>query len=164
MTWWIPIIMKRVLLVLTIALCFSYAQAQRAVVRERPKYKNAIGLRYHPLGVSYKNFFKTRNRAVELISYFSEGFRMSAFYQFHGNLNGLGNFKWYVGLGAHGGYYDRRNISGVTAGVDAVGGLDYKFLRAPINISVDWQPSLEFIKPEFGFQSRYGGVAVRFAF
>jgi hypothetical protein len=137
---------------------------QQNITLERPRYKNAIGLRYHPFGFSYKNFSSFRNRAVEVIGYFSEGFRLSAFYQFHGNLNALGNLKWYVGLGAHGGYYDSNGREGITAGVDGVAGLDYKFLRAPVNISLDWQPGLEFVTPDFGFQSRYGGIAVRFAF
>lgn len=164
---------KNILLSLTLTtvltLSFLTSEAQNSGQRpgmDRPRYKNAIGLRYHPFGISYKNFARFRNRAVEVIGYFNEGFRLSAFYQFHGNLNGLGNLKWYVGVGAHGGYYDVSGTSrdGVTAGIDAVAGLDYKFLRAPVNISLDWQPGLEFFTPEFGFQSRYGGIAVRFAF
>jgi hypothetical protein len=140
------------------------APAPQRIKPERPRYKNAIGIRYHPLGFSYKNFHRVKNRAVEVIGYFDEGVRLSIFQQFYGNLTAVGNLKWYVGIGAHGGYYDRNSKDGVTVGVDGIAGLDYKFLRLPINISADWQPGLEFVSPDFGFQSRYGGLAVRLAF
>jgi hypothetical protein len=32
----------------------------------------------------------------------------------------------------------------LTIGIDGVLGLDYKFNGAPINVSIDWQPSFEF--------------------
>jgi hypothetical protein len=130
----------------------------------KPNYKNAIGVKYAPFAVTYKNFFRARNRAFELLGDFNNGFRLTGLYEFHGDLNGAGNLKWYIGFGGHGGYYDRNDQSGVMLGADGVAGLDYKFLRAPINISLDWQPSFELITPGAEFQSGRGGLAVRFAF
>jgi hypothetical protein len=50
------------------------------------------------------------------------------------------------------------------AGIDGVVGLDYKFKKLPLNVSLDWQPSLELITPGAEFQAGRGGIAVRFAF
>lgn len=130
----------------------------------KPSYKNAIGVKFIPFTVTYKNFFRARNRAIEFLADFNDGFRLTGLYEFHGDLNGAGNLKWYIGGGGHGGYFDNNNKNGVMLGVDGIAGLDYKFLRAPLNISLDWQPSFEFITPTTEFQSGRGGLAIRFAF
>ena len=48
-------------------------------------------------------------------------------------------------------------------GVDGVIGLDYKFRGAPINLSLDWQPSFEF-GDNRGFVSSWGGLGIRYTF
>jgi hypothetical protein len=142
---------------------FQDGQAQQ-VKQTRPNYKNAIGVKFTPFAVTYKNFFRARNRAFELLGDFDGGFRLTGLYEFHGNLNGPGNLKWYIGGGGHAGYLDRSDASGIMLGVDGVVGLDFKFPRAPLNIALDWQPAYEFITPSFDFQGDRGGIAVRFAF
>lgn len=129
-----------------------------------PSYKTALGIKFAPFAVSLKNFSRTKNRAFELLADFNNGFRLTGLYELHGNLNAAGNVKWYVGFGGHTGYYKKGVEEGAMLGIDAVGGFDYKFRHAPINISLDWQPSFEFINPESEFQAGRGGVAVRFAF
>ena len=47
-------------------------------------------------------------------------------------------------------------------GIDGVLGLDYKFKDAPINISLDWQPSVTLIGASSS--PAYGGIAVRYTF
>ena len=49
------------------------------------------------------------------------------------------------------------------AGVDGVLGLDYKFNGAPINMSLDWQPSFEF-GTNRGFYGNWGGLGIRYTF
>jgi hypothetical protein len=76
---------------------------------------------------------------------FDDGFRLTALYELHGNLTATGNLKWYIGGGAHGGYYDKGEVDGMKFGIDAVAGLDYKFAHLPLNLSLDWQPAYEFL-------------------
>jgi hypothetical protein len=130
----------------------------------KPKYKMALGVKFFPTAVTFKNFSRERNRAFELLADFQDGFRLTGLYEFHSDLNADGNLKWYLGLGGHGGYYDKDGEEGAMAGIDGVVGLDYKFKKLPLNVSLDWQPSLELITPGAEFQAGRGGIAVRFAF
>ena len=144
-----------------IALLSQKAVAQKA---DSPTYQTALGIKAFPFGIDFKTFVGNKGRAVELIGYFQDGFRLTGLYEFHGKLNAPGNIKWYLGIGAHGGYYDKDNKDGISAGFDGVVGLDYKFTKLPLNLALDWQPSLETITPDFEFQAGRGGLAVRFAF
>lgn len=139
------------------------AQAEKA---KPPKYtyKNGIGVKFSPFAVTFKTFLGQRNRAFEALLDFDNGFRATVLYEFHGDLTAQRNLKWYVGFGGHGGYYDKNMEDGISAGVDGVVGLDYKFSRLPLNISLDWQPSLELVTPETEFQGGRGGIAIRLAF
>ena len=58
---------------------------------------------------------------------------------------------------------DRYHQSHASVGVDGVLGLDYKFNRAPINLSIDWQPSFEFADGH-GFVGSWGGLGIRYTF
>ena len=143
----------------------AQAQDKSTVTKlPRPTYKTAIGVKFAPFAVTMKTFVGRRNRALELLADFDDGFRLTALYEFHGDLTATGNLKWYIGGGAHGGYYDKGDKDGIMFGIDAVAGLDYKFSHLPINLSLDWQPSFEFITPGTEFQAGRGGLAVRFAF
>ena len=54
-----------------------------------------------------KHFFNGGNNAGELIGYFyKDGFRLTGLYEIHGDINGAPGLKWYVGPGAHIGFYD----------------------------------------------------------
>ncbi len=141
----------------------SYAQSEK-VKPPKYTYKNAIGVKFSPFAVTFKTFMGQRNRAFEALLDFDNGFRATVLYEFHGDLTAQRNLKWYVGFGGHGGYYDKNLEDGISAGVDGVAGLDYKFSRLPLNISLDWQPSLELVTPETEFQAGRGGIAVRLAF
>jgi hypothetical protein len=150
------------LLLVTIS---AQAQDKSATAKlPRPTYKTAIGVKVVPFAVTFKTFVGRRNRAFELLGDFNDGFRLTALYEFHGDLTSTGNLKWYIGGGAHGGYYDKGEVDGIMFGIDAVAGLDYKFAHLPINLSLDWQPAFEFITPGTEFQGGRGGIAVRFAF
>ena len=122
-------------------------------------YKTAIGVKvWNGAGVTLKTFL-TEKDALEFIGFFNTyGTRITGLYEFHGNLNTEGNLKWYVGFGGHVGLY---KPSITVIGVDGVIGIDYKFASAPINLALDWQPSLE-LKKDYGFNSNWGGFAIRF--
>jgi len=126
-------------------------------------YKTAIGVKFYPTGVTLKTFVKS-NAAFEAIGYFwDKGTRITALYEYHQDLTQSGNLKWYIGPGAHVGFYKADFFNGGTSvGIDGVLGLDYKFPGIPINVSLDWQPSYEFGDYE-GFNGNWGGVGLRLA-
>ncbi|HEY8389292.1 MAG TPA: hypothetical protein VIK74_11850 [Parasegetibacter sp.] len=132
-------------------------------------YKTALGVKFYPGALSVKHFVGD-NKAIEGLGYFWKyGFRITGLYEIHGDINGVDGLKWYAGPGAHVGFWNTKagsyyeGSSGAYLGVDGVLGLDYKFNGAPINISLDWQPSFTF-GDYVGFDGGWGGFAIRFTF
>lgn len=127
-------------------------------------YKTALGVKiWNGGGISLKHFFEGNN-AGELIGYFwIQGFRFTGLYEIHGNIEGATGLKWYIGPGAHVGVYNSKYSGNSYIGIDGVLGLDYKFQGAPINMSLDWQPSFEFGTGR-GFYGNWGGLGIRYAF
>lgn len=134
-------------------------------------YKTALGVKFYPGAISLKHF-TTSNTALEGLGYFwNYGFRFTGLYEIHGNINGAPGLKWYIGPGAHVGVWNDRykdrynNDDGAYFGVDGVLGLDYKFRGAPINMSIDWQPSFSFgTDGRNGFDGGWGGLGIRYTF
>ena len=159
----------RKLFFLSVLLCaFSLAQAQSKSTNSS-SYRSALGVKvWDGAGITFKHFFEGNN-AGEFIAYFwNRGFRFTGLYEIHGNFADAKGLKWYVGPGAHIGFYDyhddhNHHIDGVFIGIDGVLGLDYKFTGAPINISIDWQPSFEFADGH-GFNGSWGGFGIRYTF
>jgi hypothetical protein len=89
--------------------------------------------------------------------------RITGLYEIHGPITGAKGLQWYIGPGAHIGFYNTKNGGGTFIGIDGVLGLDYKFNGAPINISLDWQPSFEF-GDGHGFAGSWGGLGIRYTF
>lgn len=148
---------------LTFLMCFCFGQYGISQSTSN-SYKTAIGVKFYPTGVTLKTFVMP-NAAFEAIGYFwDEGTRITALYEYHHNLSANGNLKWYIGPGAHVGFYKPAYFDGgTTFGVDGVLGLDYKFPGIPINVSLDWQPSYEF-GDYAGFSGDWGGIGLCFAF
>jgi hypothetical protein len=141
---------------------------------ETSSYNTALGVKVwgNGGGISVKHFIGD-NHALEGIGYFwSGGIRVTGLYEFHFDIAGAPGLKWYVGPGAHVGFYNDKyydpnysngNGSGAYIGIDGVLGLDYKFTGAPINLSIDWQPSFEFGSNR-GFVNSWGGLGIRYTF
>ena len=106
---------------------------------------------------------QNEKHALEGIAYFwNRGTRITGLYEIHGNIENAGGLKWYIGPGAHVGFYNNKYYGGGTnIGLDGVIGLDYKIKSAPINLSIDWQPSFEF-GDGAGFSGNWGGIAIRY--
>ena len=157
--------MKRfvALLALVALLTVNRAEAQSM----GSSYRTAVGVKFWPGALTVKHFIRD-DRALEgLFSFWGHGFRFTGLYEIHGNFADAQGLKWYVGPGAHVGFYDyhddhNHHIDGVYIGIDGVLGLDYKFNGAPINISIDWQPSFEF--GEYVGFAHYGGIGFRYTF
>jgi hypothetical protein len=159
-------IMKKLVVLITAFIALStYCNAQSM----GRSYKTALGLKvWDGVGVSFKTFVVPKN-AVEVIGYFyKHGTRITGLYEIHNNIAGAPGLKWYIGPGAHIGFYDYDNNSAnradrVFAGIDGVLGLDLKINRAPLNLSIDWQPSFEF-GDDRGFYGGWGGLGIRYTF
>jgi len=159
--------MKKVVLLLLLSALFSidksYSQGANG-----PSYRTAIGIKFYPGAFSIKHFHRD-NRALEGLLYFwNYGFRVTGLYEIHGDISDLGGLKWYIGPGAHIGVWNNRwkdayptRESGVAIGVDGVLGLDYKINGAPINLSLDWQPSFTFSGYSY-FEGGWGGLGIRY--
>ena len=133
-------------------------------------YQTAVGFKFHPTAITAKHFIKSDAALEGLLYIWRDGVRVTGLYEYYGDINGVDGLKWYIGGGAHVGFwndewrrdYPNRN-KGVNIGVDGVLGLDYKIKGAPINISLDWQPSVSFVGYNY-WEAGWGGLAIRFAF
>ena len=159
--------MKKVLIT-SLVICFLFLSAKTYSQALGHNYTTAIGVKFFPGAVTLKHFTKS-NTALEGLGYFfNEGFRFTGLYEIHGNINDVPGLKWYLGPGAHIGFWNDKWKSnyperdgGIAIGVDGVIGLDYKINKAPINISLDWQPSFNFTGYSY-FESGWGGLAIRY--
>ena len=152
-------------------LFFTVAMQAQSRSTNSSTYKTALGVKvWDGGGISLKHFFD--KNAGELIGYFyRHGFRLTGLYEIHGDFADARGLKWYIGPGAHigfydGGYYHRGYYypdNHAQVGVDGVLGLDYKFRGAPINMSLDWQPAFEF-GDGGGFYGSWGGLGIRYTF
>jgi hypothetical protein len=133
-------------------------------------YSHAIGVKMYPSAISYKQFIRT-NKALEVLGYFTlDGFRATAMYEKYMPIEGNENLTWYVGYGAHLGLWNDQwklrnpnHPSGIALGVDGILGMDYKVKNAPLNLSIDWQPSFNFVGASY-FESGWAGIGVRYTF
>jgi hypothetical protein len=155
--------MKKASLVVVCLLFISFVHSQSRSASSSG-YKTALGVKvWDGGGISFKHFLSDKN-AIELIGYFwNRGSRVTGLYEIHGPITGATGLQWYIGPGAHIGFYNTKSGDGTVIGVDGVLGLDYKFSGAPINISLDWQPSIEF-GDNRGFVGSWGGLGIRYTF
>lgn len=153
--------MKKIYLLAIVVLSISSAATAQSM---GTNYKTALGVKvWDGAGISLKHFTDATN-AFEFIGYFyKEGARITGLYEIHGPISGAPGLKWYVGPGAHLGFYDKKYGDKMFAGIDGVLGLDLKINRAPLNFSIDWQPSFEF-GDNRGFNGSWGGLGIRYTF
>lgn len=156
--------MKKIIFAAFVLLAM-HAQAQST----GDTYSTGVGVKFYPGAITVKHFTKS-NTAIEGLAYFwDNGTRFTGLYEIHGDINGAPGLRWYVGPGAHIGFWSQKwkdaypdRSSGVAIGVDGVIGLDYKF-NAPIDLSLDWQPSFNFVGYNY-FEAGWGGLAIRYTF
>jgi hypothetical protein len=153
--------MKHLFVILICTFIVTTATAQNSTANSS-SYKSAIGIKiWDGAGATLKTFLDERS-ALEFIGFFwRNGTRITGLYEYHGNLNTEGNVKWYLGFGGHASLYK----NGTGGGIDGVAGIDFKLAKSPINIAIDWQPSIEIgVGSLNGFAGSYGGLAVRYTF
>jgi hypothetical protein len=132
-------------------------------------YKSSAGVRVGYIGglagaLNLKTFIGDIE-AVELISNFSSaGTTFVGLYELHGDLSSEENIKWYLGGGINAGIYKVPGTSSIAVfGLSGVAGIDYKFKDMPINLALDWQPSVQF-KKNYGWGGAWITAAVRYTF
>ena len=155
--------MKKILLLMSIFFMAAASLVAQKVnsTATSATYKTAVGVKFYPGAISFKQFV-SNNNAIELLGYFRNyGARITGLYEIHGNISNAGGLKYYVGPGAHVSFYSSKVGGGGSVGIDGVLGLDYKVPSAPINLSLDWQPSFDF-KSLDGFISDWFGIAIRY--
>jgi len=160
--------MKKIVVLLGLLALLTVSRTQAQSMGS--EYRTAVGFKFWPGGITIKHFIKD-NAALEGIGYFwGHGFRFTGLYEFHGDINSAPGLKWYVGPGAHIGWYsdgywrnDHYYDDGAASfGVDGVLGLDYKIRNAPIALSLDINPYFEFLHHPYA--DVWGGLGVKFTF
>ena len=142
-------IMKKILVLFALLLTGLIGKSQ--------DYDLGIGLRGGVMasGLSAKYFFQPE-KAIEgvLTSKIGDtrydGFMLTGLLEiqkpFHARTLSLTSLSWYYGVGAHAGSFSTVGVnhSFVTAGVNALFGLEYLFIDLPISISADLMPIWSF--------------------
>jgi hypothetical protein len=169
---------KTALFTLLIVLVFSTQVSAQSYTLEPEKktgpfttgYKKAIGVKMYPSAISYKTF-KTDTKAFEILGYFTlDGFRATVMMEKYSSFANTDQLSWYIGYGGHMGLWSEEwkknnptHDAGIALGVDGIIGLDYKVKNAPLNLSLDWQPSFNFVGSSY-FESGWAGLGIRYTF
>lgn len=168
--------------VIALSLICTRHYAQVKNTPEKPDFNNAIGLRFgSTTGLTYKHNFSAYN-AMELIAGTQRhALSFTALYErnFLTNIEGL---KLYAGGGAHIArpyyktwgysyndskdqfYYENDYRYANIIGLDIIGGFEYKFQSAPIAISFDFKPYMEFYKQSGPRYKLDPGAAIKYTF
>lgn len=127
-------------------------------------YKTGLGARLEigdggtGVGFNAKHFL-SKKYAVDANVIFYDGgtVGVGAEYQFQSPISGVEGLDWYAGLGPN--FLFGKYATAVQ--IRPVGGLDYKFAGAPINVAFDWRPAFtltqgtDFTAARFGISLRY---------
>jgi hypothetical protein len=154
--------MQKFLILLTATLCST------AILHAQSTYNRAIGVKaFTSLSATYKQFLTPKNNVEAEFTAWRQGYRVSGLYEFNFySFKTVEGLSWFVGPGIHAGVSkddaEKDGNSLFNFGFDGIIGFDYKFRDIPINVSVDWQPTVNIVGvTEF---PSLGGVAVRYTF
>ncbi|MBD1393064.1 hypothetical protein [Mucilaginibacter glaciei] len=149
--------MKKLITITLVLFCFLLI-TNRAAAQD---YKMAIGLKFggYENGISGKYFLNQTSALEAIIGLRSHGAALTGLYEFHLQAFNVPGLNFYYGAGGHlGGVGNRVDKSfgndnyyrsKVLIGADGVLGLEYKIDRAPIAISLDLNPRIEFATGPF---------------
>lgn len=140
----------------------SFGQSKNA--ESATDYNSAFGLRLgYPLGLTFKTFTSQHSAVEFLAGYWYGGVNVTGLYEYHGDISGAPGLKWFVGGGLDFSYWNNYSYSGPAFAIDLIGGLDYKFNNAPLNVSLDWKPAF-YVAGERGFRGTGAAVSLRYTF
>src|SRR5947209_4379823 len=115
--------MRKILCLGLMVICFTAAKAQSSSSTGY-SYKTSLGVKvWDGAGVSLKMFTNNKpSNAAEFIAYFyRDGMRLTGLYEIHNDIAGAPGLRWYVGPGAHLGFYNSyHGNAGTFVGIDGV--------------------------------------------
>lgn len=135
-------------------------------------YTTGIGVRggfYN--GLTIKHFISERAAIEGIISSRWKGFNITGLYEIHQQAFDVAHLNWYYGAGGHIGFWKGKDVSWgdnreddyTVVGIDGILGIEYNFQEIPINISLDWKPTMNIIGYS-GFWGDGGAFSVRYIF
>jgi hypothetical protein len=142
-------------------------------VDHQPAYKMAIGIRLSSApamvnnSVSFK-YFMTHRTAIEALVSFGDPLAFGALLESYNPLSTSG-LQWFYGAGGYLGFGKEYNAEKKVEerktyfGAQGIVGLDYKFEKIPLNISLDWKPELNLVQ-DINFEPAALGFTARFTF
>lgn len=161
--------LKRINLLIFIFLCFNQVSTAQY------NYKTALGLRLNGgAGITLRHFIKD-NHSIEGILYTRwRGLNITGLYNVNFPVFNEPGFNFFIGAGGHIGFWDRDrnpwwdndrdyNDTRTVVGIDGQIGLEYVFNDIPLNLALDWIPSVNIIGVS-NFWAGDVGLSVRYTF
>lgn len=135
----------------------GYASAQ--------EYNTSLGLRLGTFpGVTAKTFIAENHALEGSLSTRGGGALISGLYEIQKPFTELPSFFWYIGGGAHTGFWPENNKfmdETFVLGGSFVLGAEYVFPEVPFVISIDWNPAINLVGPS-GIWFDKGAIGVRY--
>lgn len=146
-------------------------------------YRTGVGIRFGGIatGVSVRHFLSSKGAIEGLASFGRHAFIITGMYEsFHAFPNAEG-LSWFFGGGAHVGFYqdgyryeyfyykshnsksfkdEEHGDRQFSFGGDFIIGMDYKFKKVPIDISLDVKPMIDIVPGLYGYWE--GAISFRF--
>jgi hypothetical protein len=153
--------MRKLLLTLTVLVCIAFISSLHAQEYNND-YKFGLGIRLSSPSPTLSNsvsvkYFMYNGNALEGLISFGTRFGIGGLYEVHKPINATPGLKWFFGGGGYVGFQDRDTYLGPTGVI----GLDYKFDKIPLNLSLDWKPELD-ILPRINFVPDAFAITARF--
>lgn len=134
-------------------------------------YSTGIGLRAgFSNGLTIKHFTGEKTALEGLFASRWRGAEFTLLYEIHNRAFQKERLNWYYGIGGHIGFWNGSyanwgdpGTSYTVVGIDGILGLEYNFVEAPFNISVDWKPAFNIIGYT-GFWGDGGALSIRYIF
>lgn len=157
--------MKKLIL-LTVFACFG------TLALTAQSYDSSVGARFgSPLMASYKTFISEKAALEGMVGFRSfssyNWINVAAAYQIHNPIGQLDGLSWYYGFGGSVYFWSFDNNFGtdessVSLGIQGYIGLDYAFEDFPLNLSIDWVPTIFLNGFGNGFGGDYGALSARY--
>lgn len=144
-------------------------------------FSNALGVRFGATsGLTFKHKFNTYNSMELILGGGGHHYGLTGLYE-RNVLTGVNGLGIYFGAGGHIGggyyrtwgyydpYYDRvyyrdNYYYGPVIGVDAIAGIEYKIPKAPLALSLDMKPYVEFNRWNGTYFNLDPGLGIKFTF
>lgn len=160
--------MKKIILTFSLAIAglFSFGQ----------DYTTSLGVRIGGWenGITVKHFLGEGAALEGILSSRWRGYNITGLYEMQSAIDDVDGLFWYVGGGAHVGFFDDRYYNGwgtssgrtyTVIGVDGILGVEYIFADYPFNVSLDWKPAINLVgSGNSFFWGDNGALSIRYIF